>query len=53
MRVRALQECFVGRRWNKGEEGEYNGPKNDNLEPIKAAKPETVKEEAKSEKFQQ
>ncbi len=50
MRVRALCDCFVDRLWKKGEEGEYSGPKNDHLEPIKAPKPETVTQEAAEQK---
>jgi hypothetical protein len=49
MLVRAVRECFVGHHWKQGDEGEYVGPKNKNLEPVKASKLETVKEEAKSE----
>lgn len=46
MRVRAVRDCFVGHHWKQGEEGEYSGPKNKNLEPVKAAK-ETVREKLK------
>jgi hypothetical protein len=49
MQVRCVRDCFVGHRWKQGEVGEYSGPKNKNLEPVKASKLETVKEEAKAE----
>jgi hypothetical protein len=52
MRVRAIRDCFVGHHWRQGEEGEYSGPKNKNLEPVKASKLETGRrgdEEAKAE----
>lgn len=38
MLVRALRDCFVGSYHGAGEEFEYDGPKNENLEPVKTAK---------------
>lgn len=43
MQVKALRDCFVGDYRKEGEQFEYNGPKNENLEPVKAKKPEEAK----------
>lgn len=37
-RVRALQDCYIDQIRRQGEEFEYSGPKNENLEPVKKQK---------------
>ncbi len=47
MRVKAIQTCFVGSYHDAGEEFEYDGPKNENLQPLDGAKwPSPAKKEA-------
>jgi len=48
MQVKALRDCFVGTYRRAGEEFEFEGPKNTNLQPLggakwPAAKPPTPK----------
>lgn len=38
MRVRALRDCYVGGLRHERDEFDYSGPKNGNLEPVKAPK---------------
>lgn len=45
MQVKAVNTCFVDGTYREaGEQFEYTGPKNDNLEPVQAKKQATQKQ---------